>query len=106
MMTTRVPAATCGGTRVRTPFESSARLKDDAAVWFLMPVAEAAADIIYISLPHDANADSPNVAIIQIVQLAITLTMLSPFFALLVWLVWRRYSGARRLFWSSPARQS
>jgi len=69
-----------------------------------MPAAEAAADLIYISVPHDSNADSPGVAIMQIVRLAITLAILSPFFALFVWFVWRRYSGAQHLFWFSRTR--
>ena len=75
-----------------------------AAVWLLMPVAEAAADIIYISLPHDSNADSPGVAIMQITQLAVMVAVLSPLFALFVWFVWRHYSGAQSLFQFSRAR--
>ncbi len=69
-----------------------------------MPVAEAAADILYIMLPHDPNADSPGVAIMQITGFAVVLAILSPFFALFVWFVCRRYSGARPLFSFSRAR--
>ena len=69
-----------------------------------MPVAEAAADIIYIALPHDSNADSPGAAIMQITQLALTLAILSPLFALFVWFVWRRYSGGQSLFLFSRVR--
>jgi len=69
-----------------------------------MPAAEAAADLIYISVPHDSSADSPGAAIMRIVRLAIILAILSPFFALFVWFVWRRYSGAQHLFWFSGTR--
>src|SRR4051812_17267714 len=75
-----------------------------AAVWLVMPVAEAAADILYIMLPHDPNADSPGVAIMQITRLAITLAIVSPLFALFVWFVYRRYAGARPLFFFDRAR--
>jgi hypothetical protein len=74
------------------------------AVWLLMPVAEAAADILYFMLPHDPNADSPGVAIMQITGLATTLAIVSPLFALFVWFVYRRYAGARPLFSFGRAR--
>lgn len=69
-----------------------------------MPVAEAAADILYIMLPHDPNADSPGVAMMQVVGLAMTLAVLSPVFGLFVWFVYRRYAGAQPLFSFGRAR--
>ena len=90
--------------KVNSPAHRRSFLILAAAVWVLMPVAEAAADIIYIALPHDPNADSPGVAIMQIGQLALTLVFMSPLFALFVWFVWRRYSGAQSLFLFIRAR--
>ena len=66
-----------------------------AAVLLLMPVAEAAGDILYIVSPHDSNADSPGVAIMQLTHFVIVLAIFSLIFALFVWFVWRRYTGAR-----------
>ena len=75
-----------------------------AAVLLLMPVAEAAGDILYIVSPHDSNADSPGVAIMQLTHFVIVLAIFSPIFALFVWFVWRRYTGARPLLSFSSAR--
>ena len=72
-----------------------------AAVLLLMPVAEAAGDILYIVSPHDSNADSPGVAIMQLTHFVIVLAIFSLVFALFVW---RRYTGARPLLSFSSAR--
>ncbi len=69
-----------------------------------MPVAEAAADILYLMLPHDPNADSPGVAMMQLTEFAITLAVISAIFALFVWFVCRRYVGAQPLFSFSRTR--
>jgi hypothetical protein len=89
---------------VKTPSHRRTFLILAAAVWLLMPIAEATADILYIMLPHDPNADSPGVALMQITGLATTLAVLSPLFALFVWFVYRHYVGAWPLFSFGRAR--